>query len=296
MKIFITGSNGFVGKELVKELRKRKIDFVEFSRKFGDDINNYQQIEKKMKGCDAVVHLAAIRNNDSDEKIQKINIEATKNILKAAEKNKIKRFVLMSSVAVNGKAQSMIDENSPILGEGNYAQSKIEAEKLANEFADKFNITILRAPFILGNDDYFKKVVQMVSNGLPLFSKQKNFGFVYVKNLCDAITFSLEKNLSGTFVVAQQDAITMKQLYETIYEFFNKKTGFVVLPRICSKFWIYFLAFKIRVLKQKIYYEFSVIDRLSNERLYSSQKLFSLGWKQKFSSKEAIIDALKELN
>ena len=296
MKVFVTGSNGFVGKELVKELKKRKIDFVEFSRKFGDDITNYEQIEKKMKGCDAVVHLAAIRNNDSDEKIQKINIEATKNILKAAEKNKIKKFVLMSSVAVNGKIEAMIDETSPILGVGNYAQSKIEAEKLANEFANKFNSIILRAPFILGNDDYFKKIVQMVSNGLPLFSRQKNFGFLYVKNLTDAVIFSLEKNLSGTFVVAQQDAISMKELYETIYEFFNKKIDFVVLPRICSKFWIYFLAFKIKILKQQIYYEFSVIDRLSNERVYSSKKLSSLGWKQKFSSKESIVDALKELN
>ena len=295
MKVFVTGSNGFVGRELVKELKKRKIAFAEFSRKFGDDINDSNQIEKKMKSCDAVVHLAAIRNNDADEIIQKINIDATKNVLKAAEKNKIKKFVLMSSVAVNGKIEGLIDENSPLLGEGNYAKSKIEAEKLVNNFSKKFGVVILRAPFVLGNDDYFKKIVEMVSKGLPLFSKQKNFGFIYVKNLADAIIFCLEKNVSETFVVAQQDEIPMKELYETIYGFYKKEKNFFILPRFVSKLWLYFLSFKIKFLKQNIPYEFSVIDRLSNERLYSAKKLSALGWKQKFSSKDSVIDALNEM-
>ncbi|MDO8538465.1 MAG: NAD(P)-dependent oxidoreductase [archaeon] len=296
MKIFVTGSNGFVGKELVNELKKRKISFVEFSRKFGDDINDAKQIEKKMKGCDAVVHLAAIRNNAGDEEIKKINIDATKNVLLAAEKNKVKKFVFLSSIAVNGKIATIIDESTPMLGKGNYAKSKIEAEKLVKEFGKNFNYAILRPPFILGLDDNFKKMVEMIRDGLLLFDGNQKLGFVYVKNLNDAIIFVLKENISGTFVVAQQNELRVKEFYEIIYEFYNKKKNFVVLPKIFSKFLTYFLGFQIKLFKKNLVQEFFAIDRLSNERLYSCKKLSGLGWKQKFSSKESIIDALKELN
>ncbi len=65
MKVFVTGSSGFIGKELVRLLELRGHKVVGFSRGSGKDILNKSQLEQEMKGCGVVVHLAAELDEES---------------------------------------------------------------------------------------------------------------------------------------------------------------------------------------------------------------------------------------
>ena len=66
MKIFITGSSGFIGKELTKHITS-KYEVVGFAHDEGCDILDYEQLKLAMKGCDVVVHLAAHRKPYEDK-------------------------------------------------------------------------------------------------------------------------------------------------------------------------------------------------------------------------------------
>ena len=63
MKIFITGSSGFIGSELIEHLSETH-EFVEYDLTNGQNILDYNNLKTMMKGCDMVIHLAAIRGPD----------------------------------------------------------------------------------------------------------------------------------------------------------------------------------------------------------------------------------------
>ncbi len=104
MKIFITGSSGFIGKELTSHLSP-KHEVVGFEYDKGCDILNYRQVESAMKGCDVVVHLAAHRKPYEDKTFQdyfETNCQGTFNVAKACEKNRIKKLIFTSSMSYYG--------------------------------------------------------------------------------------------------------------------------------------------------------------------------------------------------
>ncbi|MBW6451769.1 MAG: NAD(P)-dependent oxidoreductase [DPANN group archaeon] len=104
MKIFITGSSGYVGSELIKQLSS-KHEIVTFDLKQNQDILNFKQLEDAMKNCDIVIHLAAIRGPDETKSFQDyfdLNCKATLNVAQASIKNKVKKLIYSSSTGYYG--------------------------------------------------------------------------------------------------------------------------------------------------------------------------------------------------
>ena len=121
MKIFITGSSGFIGTELANHLSsKHKIVKYGHPR---HDIFDYDHLKEAMKGCDVVVHLAAIRKPLEDKTFSdyfKVNCIGTLNVAQAALENRIKKFIFLSSMSYYGIEKGItikppIKEGSPIL-------------------------------------------------------------------------------------------------------------------------------------------------------------------------------------
>jgi nucleoside-diphosphate-sugar epimerase len=101
MKIFVTGSSGYLGKPLVKRL-KQDYQVVGYDLVDRKDILNYEQLKEAMKGSEIVVHTAAIPKPDESKKFDdyfQINCIGTLNIVKAAIENKVKRLIYISSTA-----------------------------------------------------------------------------------------------------------------------------------------------------------------------------------------------------
>jgi len=104
MKIFVTGSSGFIGKELVNHLSK-KHKIVEYDLAKGRDILNYSQLKNAMNGCDIVVHLAAHRKPYEDKTFKdyfETNCQGTFNVAQAAMECKVKRLIYTSSTSYYG--------------------------------------------------------------------------------------------------------------------------------------------------------------------------------------------------
>ncbi|MEH2243770.1 NAD-dependent epimerase/dehydratase family protein [Nostoc sp.] len=103
MKVLVTGNEGMIGSVVEKVLRADGCEVIGFDIANGHNILNPNEIRSALKGCDAVVHLAALLGHSEDvlDEIMAVNLLGTWHIFSAAEA-KLKRVVFFSSVDVLG--------------------------------------------------------------------------------------------------------------------------------------------------------------------------------------------------
>lgn len=151
-KIFITGGAGYVGSALVPSLLKKGYNVTVYDLYlYGDtllnlkdnsnltqikgDIRNKKKLIDSSKDSEAIIHLACISNDPSYELNpalgKSINYDAFFNVLGAAEKNNIKRFIYASSSSIYGvkKEKNVTEETSPD-PLTDYSKYKLECEKV----------------------------------------------------------------------------------------------------------------------------------------------------------------------
>ena len=154
MKILIIGGAGYIGSHIVKKLCDEKhnvtvydnlstgfkINVDKRSKFIKGDILEFERLSNAMKGFDAVMHFAALKNAGTSmidiENYAKINISGTINILNAMTKNNIKHIVFSSSAAVYGNPKYIpMDEKHPLVPENFYGFTKLEIERILDWYS-----------------------------------------------------------------------------------------------------------------------------------------------------------------
>jgi len=168
--ILVTGSDGFIGSHLTEALVREGFKvraFVYYNsfnswgwldqcdndirgqfEVFPGDIRDPHGVKEAMKGCDAVLHLAALIaipfSYHSPDTYVDTNIKGTLNVLQAARELGIKRLIHTSTSEVYGTAQFVpITENHPLQGQSPYSATKIAADQLAFSFYSSFNLPVV---------------------------------------------------------------------------------------------------------------------------------------------------------
>jgi UDP-glucose 4-epimerase len=173
MRIAVTGVagdvGGFVARELAGsghevvgvDLREREgLPIGRFARA---DVTSQAELEDAFAGCDAVVHLAAIRDPGlvPDAVLFQVNVGGTFNALEAAVACGVSRFVLASSEAVLGMAADHavpdylpMDEEHPLRPADAYALSKVLGEAMCRSYAERgaLSTICLRTAFVYSLD------------------------------------------------------------------------------------------------------------------------------------------------
>ena len=175
MKVLVTGADGFIGSHLVEALLARGHDvraFVLYNSfnswgwldqlpaetlksldVFAGDIRDPNGVRVAMKGCDAVLHLAALiaipYSYHSPDTYVDTNIKGTLNVLQAARELGLRRVVHTSTSEVYGTARFVpITESHPLQGQSPYSATKIAADQLAFSFYTSFSVPVVIArPF-----------------------------------------------------------------------------------------------------------------------------------------------------
>lgn len=161
MNILLTGSNGFLGKIILKELYRTN-NIYTLSRTNSDfNFDLSKNIPFFNKSFDLIIHCAGkahqIPKNKLDVKsFLDVNVNGTINLLKGlAFNNMPKYFIFISSVSVYGMIEGdLISEDAPLLATDPYGFSKIQGEEIISNWCNKNNIicTILRLPLIVGDN------------------------------------------------------------------------------------------------------------------------------------------------
>ena len=192
MKVFVTGHLGYIGPHLISLLKAYGItvtacdlnlfqeslidDLVRPDKEIRDDFRKLS--EKNLEGHDALIHLAAISNDpmgDIDPALTyDINCTASLELAKKAKKTGIPLFLYSSSCSVYGKGiNAFNDETSPLNPITQYAQSKIDAEKIISDLADEnFTPAYLRNATAYGYSPQFR--IDLVVNNLLTCALVKN--------------------------------------------------------------------------------------------------------------------------
>jgi NAD dependent epimerase/dehydratase len=170
-KILVTGADGFIGSHLVEQLVLRGHDvraFVLYNSLgswgwldrvpqkldvVAGDVRDAQCVLEAMKGCDVVLHLAALiaipYSYRAPMSYVETNVAGTLNVVQAATTLGLARVVHTSTSEVYGTARFVpITEAHPLNGQSPYAASKIGADQMALSFHHSFGtpVTVLR-PF-----------------------------------------------------------------------------------------------------------------------------------------------------
>ena len=301
MKVLVTGSSGFVGKELVKELLKRKAEVVEFDRSEGKDILNKEQIAESCKGCDAVMHLAAILEEDAGmQELRKVNVEGTKNVLEAAAKQRVKKFILLSSTGVYGDFKGKASEELEKNPSSNYEKSKAEAEELVLSYQEIMPVTIARSALVLGPNNYWKQIIEALRKGFPIIGDGENkWQTVYYKDLVKALVFLLYNNESENESYNIAEEPEKAPSLNGLVELFRKELGIEKqakhVPKAFGILLLHFKAVTDRLKGKKTVISPRYVRRLLKNRNYSIEKIRKLGWKPEYSTEQAVKETVKEL-
>ena len=226
MKILITGAGGFLGRHLAESLLKDGHQVTNFSRgsypeleehgviSIKGDLNNYQEVEKALENQEAVFHVASrVGMWGKWEDFYRTNVNGTENIIKACQKNNIKKLIYTStpSVVYGKNGLHGVDETQPYPTEylSYYAKSKALAEKSvlqANGVAGLLTVS-LRPHLIFGPRDQnlVPRLVAAAKKGkLKIVGDGQNrVDVVYVDNAVSAHKAALEKLVQASPICGQ---------------------------------------------------------------------------------------------
>jgi len=197
--ILITGGAGYIGSHITEILLKknknvflidnlstghRKLIFKS-AKFFKLDINKKRQVNKiiQKNKIDSIIHLAANliigEGEKKPKKYFKNNVLGTKNLLDACKKTSVKNFIFSSTAAIYKEGQYKVSEKSIIKPKSIYGKTKIRAENLIKNFANKnkINYGILRYFNIAGSSPS-GKIGLINKNSDHLF---KNFSIEVLK-------------------------------------------------------------------------------------------------------------------
>lgn len=169
-KVLLTGADGFIGSHLTEALVRQGYDVRAFSlynsfnswgwldhcaedvrgkfEVFSGDIRDPHGVKVAMKGCDAVLHLAALiaipYSYHSPDTYVDTNVKGTLNVLQAARELGVSRIVHTSTSEVYGTARFVpITEEHPLQGQSPYSATKIAADQMAYAFYASFGLPVV---------------------------------------------------------------------------------------------------------------------------------------------------------
>lgn len=231
MTVVITGSTGFVGKNLLHYLQDSDINCVPLTRE-----ELISAVFTKIYQSDSIIHLAgkahALEKVSDPEPYYEINFEFTKELFDAFIKSNAKKFVYISSVkAIADSVDDVLHESDLPNPHTHYGKSKLMAEEyvISKELPDGKSIYILRPCMIHGpgNKGNLNLLYKLVTKGIPypLAAFENKRSFLSVENLCFVIQELLERDdiPSGIYNVADDEALSTNELIKLIASASDRK-------------------------------------------------------------------------
>lgn len=293
MKVLVSGASGFVGVPTCRRLLAAGHRVVAAVRR--DDCFLPLEVEARrveplgpdtdwrdaLKGCDAVIHLAArahvMRDRAADRLtlFRRINRDGAVRLAEQAVAAGVGRFVFVSSIKVNGEAtpaeRPFRADDAPAPCDP-YGVSKAEAEAALTDIATRtgLSLAVVRPPLVhgpgaKGNLAALLKVLRL-GLPLPLGAVNNRRSLVGVDNLADALAFLVAHPAQGRFLIRDGEDVSTPRLIRLLAEAQGRSARLLPVPPILLR------------LLGTMTGRRAAVDRLIGSLVVDDTPLRALGW------------------
>ena len=257
MKVFVTGGTGFIGGEVVRQLRARGDEVVclvrnpEKGKKVAElgaqlvsgDLGNEKAIRDGMAGCDAVIHAAAVYEvgvpTSQRAAMKEANVGGTERVLGAALEAKIPKVVYVSTVGVFGDTHGKIVDESyehPAKDFTScYEQTKWEAHQVAKRLIGEGLPCVIVQPGVVYGPGDTSSIAQLLdqflSGKMPMIPfPDLGICLSHVEDIATGILLGLDKGRAGEAYVISGPATTVREAIGVVAEVTGKKAPKRAMP------------------------------------------------------------------
>jgi dihydroflavonol-4-reductase len=258
MKVFVTGATGFIGGHVARKLRERGDEVVALARKpdkgaalieigcslVAGDLSDEGRLREGMRGCDAVIHGAAVYEvgipKEEHQAMYEANVLGTERVLRAALDEEIPKVVYISTVGAFGNTHGrVVDETYVHPGReftSYYEETKVKAHQIARRLIDDEGLpcVIVQPGGVYGPDDHSAigtQINQFLAGRMPLIPfPDLGFNMVHVDDVAAGVLLALDKGRSGEQYVLGGQITTMREAIETLARVAGKKAPKRAMP------------------------------------------------------------------
>ena len=250
--VLVTGASGFLGWHVARALMERGHSvraLVRATSRLQDldvepvtgDLRDPASLERAVAGCKLVFHVAADYRlwSRNPQELYDSNVGGTRNLLAAAQKAGVERFVYTSTVGCIGVPPNGIgDENQPCTLEemsGHYKRSKFQAEQVALDFArGGFPVVIVNPTAPIGDHDFKptptgKIVLDFITGKMPAYI-DTGLNLVDARDVARGHVLAAGRGRDGERYILGCENLTLKQILDRLSMITGKKAPSVQLP------------------------------------------------------------------
>jgi dihydroflavonol-4-reductase len=258
VKVFVTGGTGFIGGEVVRQLRARGDEVAclvrtpEKATKLSElgcdlvsgDLSDGETLRKGMEGCDGLVHAAAMYEIGIPQKqhpaMYEANVRGSERVLRAALEAKVAKVVYVSTVGIFGNTHgNVVDESYEHPGKeftSYYEETKLEGHRIAKRMVTEEDLpgVIVQPGGVYGPGDtsQIADLLEEFFAGRLFMLPFPDLGIclTHVDDIATGILLALDRGTVGETYVISGPATTMREAIETMASLSGRKAPKRALP------------------------------------------------------------------
>ncbi len=227
MKVLVTGANGQLGYDVVKELEKQNIECYGSTRK-DFDIIDFKTTENFITNYmpDAIIHCAAYtavdKAEDEPELCYKVNYEATKNIVEICKEINAKLLYISTDYVFDGTKDGFYevdDETNPI---NIYGKSKLLGEKAVQKILKKYFIVRISWVFGEHGNNFVKTMLRLGKEHKEINVVSDQYGSpTYTADLAKLLVEMIKTEKYGIYHATNEGVCSWAEFAEEIFKIAN---------------------------------------------------------------------------
>lgn len=253
--VLVTGANGLLATNIIIKLLERGYHVKGLLRnreKFQypghpnlelieSDITNSLSVKKALPGCHSVIHVAALTAQTflRYDAYNKVNVQATEELIKLAIDAKIIRFIYVSSANAFGYGSKENPGNETTsmkapFTSSFYARSKQEGQKRVLSYRDKIEVVVVNPTFMLGAYDGKPSSGQIILMGYHkriIFHPSGGKNFVHVADVAKGTIQALENGPAGEAYLMANENLSYREFFRQLAEVTHRKPILIPLPK-----------------------------------------------------------------